>query len=321
MQAALPPGRIQMPDDPASARPRERVSLGSDLLRLWRVSALVRPGGGPKVFASRVLFYARALAVWRDVVPLLHPGAKGLGRLVAARPDTVGAVIWPYICLGWDARTRLRRIREHYEAVAVELPLLDIAVEEGLELVDLSAWLPAGIRLVLDKAGWFIREGELVLNLFSGETRLYSLAFSFRLEPRLVAYVGAIQGRKFEGVLEIYRELTSVLHGLRPRDFLVEAFGIFCEVVGVARIYCVADRSRQNRSPYFGLVPKDLLQDYDAVWLERGGRPAGPDFFALPVGGTRRDLTTVPSRKRSMYRKRYELLDRIEASLREALQR
>lgn len=133
--------------------------------------------------------------------------------------------------------------------------------------------------------------------------------------------MGAIQGRNLEGVTDTYRDLTGLLHGMRPRDFLVEVFCLLCRVAGIARICAVADEYRAQRSPYFGRQPRELPQNYDEVWRDRGGTPTSPEFYSLPVGGNRRELAEIPSKKRSMYRKRYDLLDRIEASLREVFQR
>jgi len=165
-----------------------------------------------------------------------------------------------------------------------------------------------------------MREGQAVLDLFIAETRIFSLAFSLRDEQGLTAVIGAIQGRDIEGALDTYRELTGALHGMRPRDFLVEMFRALCATLGVQRIVAVSDASRHHRSPYFGKVTdKRFPLDYDEVWTERGGTALDDDFFALPVKPTRRSIEEIPSKKRSMYRKRYEMLDRLEAKLAQAV--
>ncbi len=45
----------------------------------------------------------------------------------------------------------------------------------------------------------------------------------------------------------------------------------------------------------------------------------GPDFFELPISPERRDEATIKPNKRSMYRKRFEFLDGLEATLLTAL--
>lgn len=281
----------------------------SEIAKLWRASSTVWPGQSLRIFYRRSRFFVRGLWLHRDVAPFLQAGERGLGRLIKHRPETIGALEWPYICLSWDSRERLARIRDHYDAVEASLKSLDFAVEEERELLDLDDRVP-GLRIVLDQPAWFIREGQLVLNLFSGETRLLSLAFSLRMEPELVAYVGAVQGRRLEGILDVYRELTRSLHGMRPRDFLIEIFCLFCQAAGITRIFAVSDTYRQHRSPYFG-SDRVLEQNYDQIWGERGGTPVSPEFYSLPLGGNRREMAEIPSKRRSMYRRRYEMLDHV----------
>ncbi|MBX9625128.1 MAG: VirK/YbjX family protein, partial [Gemmataceae bacterium] len=195
-----------------------------------------------------------------------------------------------------------------------KVPGLPLGPDETRDLVDLGDHLP-GLRMVLDRPNWFTREGQLALNLFTGPTRVFTLAFALRLEPDLTAYVGALQGRSLDGVLDTYRELTRALHDMRPRDFLVEVFRALGRAVGVRRILAVSDACRHHRSPYFRGKSVDGSLNYDEVWRERGGRPLGDGFFELPVEAGRRAADEIPARKRSMYRKRYALLDRIEAEL------
>src|SRR5262249_45950402 len=147
---------------------------------------------------------------------------SALGRLLEARPETIGAVIWPYQCCGWDARTRLARICEHYAVVGSLGQWNNFPVGEERVLVDLTM-IREGLRAIIDQPKWFIREGQLVLNLFLGEDRIYSLAFSFfRQLGCLAVFVGAIQGRDIPQINDTYRELTKLSHGMRPRDLLIE---------------------------------------------------------------------------------------------------
>jgi len=54
---------------------------------------------------------------------------------------------------------------------------------------------------------------------------------------------------------------------------------------------------------------------YDDVWADRGGTRVAPTHFELPLAGSRRPLEEVAAKKRSMYRRRYEMLDAIDAAL------
>jgi hypothetical protein len=56
----------------------------------------------------------------------------------------------------------------------------------------------AGLRMVLDKAEWFVREGEIVPNLFINDQRSYSIAFTVGVDTgQPLVFVGAQQGGKY----------------------------------------------------------------------------------------------------------------------------
>lgn len=291
-----------------------------DLCRLWRISRAVVDASGLRGLHRRLSFMAAAMRHRAALLPFLY-ASGGLERVLERRPETIGAVVWPYVCLSWDAPTRLARIGDHWAAVEAVAPALNFPPDDWRELLDLAELMP-GLRVVLDQPKWFMREGQAVLNLFIGETRVFSLAFSLRMEDSLTACIGAIQGRNIEGALDTYKAMTGALHGMRPRDFLVDLFRALCGAIGVSRIYAVADAKRHHRSPYFGnKFAKQAPIDYDEIWRERGGAPLSVDFFVLPVDPGRRNIDEIPSKKRSMYRKRYEMLTKTEAELSRALLR
>lgn len=295
-----------------------------DLKWLWTMSAMVCAHENPRakkqgldairILKRRLLFVAKSLRVTNSLQVFMHPKAGSpLQRTVEQRPELVGVTIWPYICLSWSVETRLQRIDEHFRVIEKLNSLLDFPVKEMVLLVDLADIAP-NLRVVLDQPKWFMREGLLAINLFALEVRIYTLAFSLALEgDNVVAHIGAIQGVDVEGILCDYKDLTKALHGMRPRDFLLELFRIFCRCVGVTRIYAVNDAKRQHRSPYFASAKsEELLLNYNDIWTERGGVQDGEDFFAFSVETPMRNLDEIPSKKRAMYRRRYELLQLLD---------
>lgn len=290
----------------------------SDLAWLWRMSACVSDNRGLRSTWRRFEFLMQAMRSIDALRPFMHPKAgTPLHRLMTKRPETVGAVLWPYQCTEWNATTRLKRIDDHFKIVERMGAPWDLAPGDALSLLDLDE-LSGGLRVVLDQPQWFMREGQLALNLFAGEVRLFTLAFSFGFDADgITAYVGAIQGGNTTGIQEEYKDLTKSLHGMRPRDFLVELFRTFCRCLDIPRIHAVADAARQHRSKYFGAAKAaTLILNYDEIWRERGGVKADDGFFILSCTAPVRNLDDVPSKKRAMYRRRYELLFELENKLR-----
>jgi uncharacterized protein VirK/YbjX len=248
----------------------------------------------------------------------LAAGSKGsLGQLLKFRPETVGAaIVWPFQCTAWNGTERLARIEGHFAAVDRLGRPLDFAADEKLVLFDAGEFME-GVRIVLDQPPWFMREGQLTLSLFHRDFRAFSLAFSLWDGPDgLEALIGAVQGRSSPHALALYRDMTKAFQGARPRDLLIELFRMLCRELGVSTIRAVSDACRIHRDPYFG--PKkgsQILVDYDEIWEERGGRRLSEAFFELPRE-SQRAIGDIPAKKRAMYRKRYEMLERMEAVLR-----
>jgi uncharacterized protein len=285
---------------------------------LWGCSAQVCGDAvGIILILRRLKFLFKALMAYKSVRPLLEASHESpLGRFLLARPQSVGAVIWPYQCAGWNVHTRLARILDHYSVVEEIGAGIDFSVDREITLLDLSQ-IKEGFRVILDQSEWFMREGQLALSFFVGEVRIYVLAFSlFHTEGSIAAFVGAIQGRDIEGALETYKELTKACCGMRPRDLLIEIFRMLCAELGVAIIFAVADEYRHHRSDYFGpFSAKKFTANYNEIWADRGGTRVDPMYYRLAVNEERRDIASVQPKKRSLYRRRFEMLRGIQNQL------
>jgi uncharacterized protein VirK/YbjX len=237
----------------------------------------------------------------------------------------------PYLNSYWSLGERMQVIRTHYELLTGPAEILSFPLHAKLELSPLH-WIEEGLRVALDKPPWFSQEGEVALSIFHNDLRLYSLIFSLGIEGgRRVAFVGALQGASPGAIqvadygkqaLDIYRELTRAAHGVRPRDLLFAVFRSMCRELDVELIFAVADRANVAKSGYF-LSGASMRATHDDTWMEYGGRPtADGAFFEIPTTRALKPLDEVPTRKRAQYRRRYEMLrridDEVQARVREA---
>jgi len=262
-----------------------------------------------RVMASAIRHRRQLSAMTRTRSPALH-------RILQDQPaSVVGALVWPYLCASWETSRRLEQLRQHYEIVDGLDPQFQFSVDEQLVLLTLSDIHP-GLRVVLDQPIWFIREGGFTLNLFIDDFRAYSLAFSFSHGPDggIDCHIGSLQGRSTEDALALYRDLTKTAHGLRPRDLLIEICRILCRHWQVRRLLGVQNNQRHQRHSYFG-NKTPVSQDYDAVWQDRGGVVEDECFYRLPLAADRRSEEDIKPNKRSLYRRRYNFLDRLESEL------
>lgn len=252
------------------------------------------------------LFHIRAL--W----PLITASKySSLRRLLAQRPQIWTMVLTPYLAAPWGPSMRLRRIVDHCRTVERLGGVVDFPADSYVELCPIPEIAP-DLRVVLDQAPWLLRDGQLVLSLWYGTDRAFSLAFYLSSESGdLRAYVGAVQGASSD-MVDRYRTMTRAAHGMRPRDLLIEIFLILARHLGTTQITCVSDRTMQQKSSYYQGQQSNTFVSYDDTWKARGGRLDSDNFFHIPLERRRRESAEIPSRKRSMYRRRYAMLDRLE---------
>lgn len=278
----------------------------------------LHPGFSLRALKNKLKFLLLVGKHWSGLNVFLRRMSSALGPSGVEKlgGDAVGVVHWPYISADWSAEQRLDVMASHYEVIAQSAPqLLLSGRDQRLVLGDLSD-VSSGCSLVLDRPIWFMREGELVLNLFQGDLRIASLAFTLaRTDTGLNLFIGAVQGIH-KGVdsdlsLTIYRDLTKDFEGLRPRSFLIEVLKHMAVNLGVDRMYAVGDGYRHHRHRYFGAEKsQELAASYDVIWLEHGAIASErDDFFEIPMASSKKPLESIAAKKRAMYRRRYELLD------------
>lgn len=299
----------------------EKLSIRLDVLRQYR-NLLQQDFPEPNLKAR----YKRQSLLLRGLcrIGLLErwhrtAGNPRLTEVLERHPHIRGAIYWPYLHNDWTPEQRFEVIDGHYRLLDGPAAILLAATRGEVRLASLRDSGPE-LRLVLDKPKWFMREGEVVLNLFQGEARLYSVAFALGLKDgERLAYVGAIQGSNLDQAAEIYRQLTRELHGLRPRDLTILALRMLCGAMGIERLMAVSHKARHHESAFFGNLPEGKIQaNYDEIWSEQGGRLMENGFFELPARIGHRDLSEIPSRKRATYRRRYEMLDGLGSQIRAA---
>jgi hypothetical protein len=129
-----------------------------------------------------------------------------------------------------------------------------------------------------------------------------------------------VQGVKQAPDDSTYKLITKAAHGLRPRDLAIEMFLLFCESMHVDHVLAVRDKNRQHQHTYFGDSGKsEVFANYDAIWAENNAHLGSGDFYSLQPGLREKDLSSVASKKRSMYRKRHEFLSECLGALQHAV--
>jgi uncharacterized protein VirK/YbjX len=286
------------------------------------------PGVSLRAIKHKVLRILYSLIYWNELSDVY----KRINQLkISSRllqdSRIMGLLERPYLNNQWRADRRMDVVVSHYEFLeSIDSALTAFDYTDSLRLVDLVP-IDASLALIIDRSPWFLHEGELVINLFQGSLRVSSLAFTIGKDNSgtVCIFIGALQGIhkgvSSEKSLSIYRDLTKQLYGLRPKSLLVDVLRMIASQYGIKRILGVADENRQHRHPYFGKRDKTTFAfDYNNLWRDVGGNPENEvGFYDIPIKYASRDLSEIPSKKRAMYRHRYETLSFINDSLVEVL--
>lgn len=151
-------------------------------------------------------------------------------------------------------------------------------------------------------------EGQLSLKLLLNAEEAYFV--NFLLEGNTAKVVG-IQGVKENK--DLYKIFTKQLHGLRPQNFIWMAFLDWCRCLGLDDVQGIkpAWHVYQNEDKSLHKVGFD----YALFWQEVGGIELDEQWYRLPLTYPHKPIETVEQKKRSLYKKRYLLLDALESDI------
>ena len=127
-------------------------------------------------------------------------------------------------------------------------------------------------------------------------------------------FIGAMQGPNMDHSREVIKKITKRCHAYRTKNLILHATQEVAKALGLKRIYAVTNYGYYANNH----VRRDrkLKTDFGKFWEESGGRLCEDTrFYELPLTEYRKTMEEIPTRKRANYRKRFALLDEIDASI------
>lgn len=127
-------------------------------------------------------------------------------------------------------------------------------------------------------------------------------------------WIGAMQGSNAENAAEIIKRLAKHFASYRPKNLVVYVARALARALGCAKIYAVSNAGFYANN---GIrIDRKLKTNLDEFWPETDGfRTDDRRFFELPLVEPRKSLEEMKPNKRSMYRKRFKLLDAFDADV------
>ena len=138
-------------------------------------------------------------------------------------------------------------------------------------------------------------------------------------EKNFSMWIGAMQGPNVDDAKELIKTITKKSHAYRTKNLILYAAQSFARALGLKKIFAVTNEGYYANNH----IRRDrkLKTSFGDFWAECGGFLTDDKrFFELPLIETRKTFEEIPVRKRAVYRRRFELLDEIDATVYEKIQ-
>jgi uncharacterized protein VirK/YbjX len=238
-------------------------------------------------------------------------------ELAKATPRLLQKIYRPYQSLRLRSQDRFNILVSHYDFIlqrGLATLILD-ATQSPVLLGGFNGKSGASYEIRLSAIATLDREGELALDLYCDQQRLFSIAFTFyESESIWCVGIGCLQGPRGNDAQERVRNATRDMFGLRPKALMIRLVREIGHAYGCKKMILVGNK---NRVLFHQVRTGKVLADYDDFWLEIGAvRGPDGDYLLSCDHIPMPNLQDVPSHKRSETRKRIDLTDRaIQAAL------
>lgn len=164
------------------------------------------------------------------------------------------------------------------------------------------------------------KEGILSIVLRLDEYYLYQMMIWIapNKDGEWSLWIGAMQGPNMANAKDVIRKVTRRCHSYRTKNFILHVTQEVAKALGMKHIYAVTNYGYYANTHI--RMEKKLKTSFSDFWEESGGHPCEDErFYELPMTEARKTMEEIPTRKRNYYRKRYALLDEVDASVAEKI--
>ena len=191
-----------------------------------------------------------------------------------------------------------------------KLPLDDVLGEMTLVLCAESGQRKEGLAAVM-------------FNL-PGEVPVYQILFWIARDELInrddewAMWIGAMQGPNVDDARDLVKRITKRCHAYRTKNLILYAAQAVARSLGVKKIFAVTNAGYYANNHL--RRDRKLKTSFGDFWSEAGGVPTRDErFFELPLTETRKTVEEIPSHKRAQYRRRFAMLDELDAAISDTL--
>lgn len=178
------------------------------------------------------------------------------------------------------------------------------------------------LRLVLSFDPGQRKEGLLSVVLYWDTAALYQMIFWIAKDAAgaWVLWIGAMQGPNADDAKDVIKRLTKSCHGFRTKNLILYATQAVARAMGIVRILAVTNEGYYANNHV--RLDRKLKTNFSDFWREAGGwETADARFDELRLTEGRKTMEEVPTRKRAVYRRRFALMDEIDAAIAAGMKR
>lgn len=254
---------------------------------------------------------------------LLYQHAKKLANFIISHkylkdevyryPVLCSKIHRPYLTNSLNTREKVDSIISSYsllDKLFSQNLLKDIYRNGNLEICSFTGKDGNLFKIILKLYPNYDKEGEFTLICYNHlDKPLAKLTFGFHNNKIII---GGLQGLEKGEDKELIKEATKNMYGLFPKKLLLEIlYFLFPNhtKIGVGK----------NKHIYFSIrykhrKEKKIHADYDNFWESINGINKN-GLWLLPRNIERKNLLEIPVKKRSLYTKRFTLLEEIKNSV------
>ncbi len=178
--------------------------------------------------------------------------------------------------------------------------------------LSLALWFHPGQR----------KEGLGAVDLFLNGRELYQIMYwiARNRDGEWSLYIGAMQGPNMENARDIIKRVTKRCHAYRTKNLILYAVQCIARTLEIQHIYAVTNEGYYANNHI--RMDRKLKTSFSDFWMEAGGwHTVDRRFDELPLTEKRKSMDKISTHKRALYRRRFELLDEVDAAVTERLKK
>lgn len=273
----------------------------------------------------RIKFFLRSLLFYPETFFWVKKLAKypKLDYFLTQQSNLPAKLQRPYLASNFSRCKQYKALRYHYDYIST---LSSYLIEKlygpyPTLLATLTGKDGLPLFIYIESNDKYAREGELTITVCNqDQIVLVALTFSiveYQGYPAL--FIGGLQGSNHEDLKFLIQQATKIAYGSFPKTLALETLLVFADFLKIETLLAVSNQTHIYNNWRYRRRNKQRFADYNDYWETLHGKENETHYYQLPHRFERKSMESIASKKRSEYRKRYQLLDKLVDDIKQRL--